>query len=117
MANVVDLSLENNRYEYDADNRHTCTVVRIRCSSANADRINGDYDVRIVTSDGCILRSDKFKYEYSGLWSNTTDEHIAIYPNPFTETTTLRYHLNTPSLVSIEVYNASGALIFSNGGE
>gem|GEM_PF-254612 len=76
-------------------------------------RINGDYDVRIVTSDGCILRSDKFKYEYSGVWGNVTDEHIAIYPNPFTETTTLRYHLDTPSLVTIEVYNASGALILS----
>ena len=76
-------------------------------------RINGDYDVRIVTSDGCILRSDKFKYEYSGVWGNVTDEHIAIYPNPFTETTTLRYHLDTPSSVTIEVYNASGALIFS----
>jgi hypothetical protein len=76
-------------------------------------RINGDYDVRVITSDSCILRSDKFKYEYSVLWSEVTDERITLYPNPFTETTTLRYHLDMSSSVYIEVYNASGALIFS----
>lgn len=36
---------------------------------------------------------------------------MSVYPNPYAETTTVRYHLETGSNVSLEVYNAMGAKV------
>jgi hypothetical protein len=42
---------------------------------------------------------------------NSNESFISVYPNPFSESTTLSIHLNNDELVSIMIYNISGKLV------
>jgi len=59
---------------------------------------------------------DYLQFEVVSSLSNVPDQHMAarlgqIHPNPFNPLTTIRYELEKPAVVSIEVFDAAGALV------
>jgi hypothetical protein len=44
------------------------------------------------------------------IWNSNYAEEI-VYPNPFSKQTTIQFHLDTPSHISIEIYNELGQLV------
>jgi hypothetical protein len=84
---------------------------------------NGVYTVEVIAEGYDTIRlenvvvDDTLKYLTFNLVS--LDEYvnnyivpIKIYPNPFTNSTTLKYELQQPELVTLSIYNHLGQLVY-----
>ncbi len=61
---------------------------------------------------GTIIHSDDLIVSVEDLPTESVVKEIQCFPNPFSETTTLSYSLTQKSVVSIEIYNSRGQLVF-----
>lgn len=64
----------------------------------------------IVHSDNLITSIDEFP-------DKSINFEVQCYPNPFSENTTLSYSLPQKSIVSFEIYNSKGQLVFKQKDE
>ncbi len=72
----------------------------------------GFTDVELKPADGMNKRITK---EKSKVDLAAVNNEIAVYPNPFNPVTTLTVSVNTPSLVSIQVFNILGQVVADFG--
>ncbi len=76
---------------------------------------NGNYEVKVVVSDGELEASQTWNVEVAIV---SIDENLpkvtklnGNYPNPFNPKTTISFDLSESGLVSLKVYNRSGQLV------
>ncbi|PID30271.1 MAG: hypothetical protein CR982_01250 [Candidatus Cloacimonadota bacterium] len=76
---------------------------------------NGDYEVKVVVSDGELEISQTWSVEVSLVFIDETLPKVTKlngnYPNPFNPKTTISFDLSESGLVSLKVYNRSGQLV------
>ncbi len=73
---------------------------------------NGNYNVVVTNSLGCIATSNFLPVSNVGLLTLSENKNnLSVFPNPFTESTTLQLNLNASAKVIIEVYSILGQKI------
>jgi len=74
---------------------------------------NGNYSVMITDSNGCSATSASVNYILTGIEGGVDDLQLSIYPNPFTNQTTISGKTSENSAFSLSVYDVTGRLITS----
>jgi hypothetical protein len=71
---------------------------------------SGNYEVSVKDANGCIYTQINISVRMSNDFSSTNPD-IQIYPNPAQDFVTINYQVKDQLDVSVEIYNALGALI------
>lgn len=73
-------------------------------------------DIDQAILDEFTIQKDVYTDQIENVITNSTDKQnsekaLHIYPNPYTEETSISYTLNAPSTVSLELYDLDGKLV------
>ncbi len=74
---------------------------------------NGSYWVQVTDSNGCIVSDTIMVYITSVTEVGSNNDIIKIYPNPFINTTEIRYYTSYYGEVELKIYNLLGQIIYS----
>jgi hypothetical protein len=82
--------------------------------TAFAPEISGDYSTRITNVfTGCYSQSNIIPYYFTGFEGKNAGKEVTVYPNPFTDKTTISYLLTQQGSVKITLYDSYGKMIRS----
>jgi hypothetical protein len=111
--NALDSSLSNASYQWDFGDGVTDSVSGHLAKHLYQKNSNYLVKLRLTNTNGCANELDStVLITVSGIENKQSDPvAFNIFPNPFTTTTTIQYHLSNPSQIKIELSDITGKQI------
>ena len=78
---------------------------------------NGNYSVMVTDSNGCSATSKPVNYTTTGIEEASDNLKLNIYPNPFTNQTTISVDLDWNSSVNLTIYDMTGRVVVEKSVE
>jgi len=100
----IDASTFTNLYIYQNPILSTCEVQSICDYLASPNGVVEIHDNAV----GCNSQAEVEEACTVGIPELLSDSQLSTYPNPFTSSTTIEYHLSEPSVIHISFYNLLG---------